>query len=373
MKNKKRIWKFIGGAIGLAAIACIIPSCIVSCGSAANSASTNQSSSSTNGSNSNNLNKDTNWKEIDKDNEISNKDYQSIFDKYQTQWDNYIKNDNDYKNLVTTDIKNYCDNISTYFDNFCNTYNNLTGANYLFSLPTIDSNWITINTTFSGSTSNQSQAQSMQDQIFSQIISLTYSNLVINATNHTFNVTFNYEVRNSDSQNFIHNNVTDGSIAYENATISPTLLCNWNNVLSLQSTNVIGGWYLSSAASIKATTNTIVNPTYYNNPSQTNLAAVMFCWQGQALSKVWGQNNLAGILGGNSWAKYLNDNFAMAGFDYASSGKNQLTNYYGVNNANYDNKNNYTQVLNYKISGVWTVTPISNSSNFVLPDSYERK
>lgn len=39
MKNKKRIWKFIGAGLGLTAIACIIPISIISCGS-----STSQSS-----------------------------------------------------------------------------------------------------------------------------------------------------------------------------------------------------------------------------------------------------------------------------------------------------------------------------------------
>lgn len=48
MKNKKKIWKFIGAGFGLVAMACIIPACVVSCGSSTN----NSNSSSANNSNS---------------------------------------------------------------------------------------------------------------------------------------------------------------------------------------------------------------------------------------------------------------------------------------------------------------------------------
>ena len=47
MKNKKKIWKFIGAGFGLVAMACIIPACVVSCGSSTN----NSNPSSANNSN----------------------------------------------------------------------------------------------------------------------------------------------------------------------------------------------------------------------------------------------------------------------------------------------------------------------------------
>lgn len=48
MKNKRKIWKIIGGAIGLTAIACIVPACVVSCGSSSNSNSSSSTSTTNN-------------------------------------------------------------------------------------------------------------------------------------------------------------------------------------------------------------------------------------------------------------------------------------------------------------------------------------
>ena len=62
MKNKRKIWKIIGGLAGIAAFACIIPACVVSCGSSSTSDTNSNanSSSSSSTSTTNNPNPKTN-------------------------------------------------------------------------------------------------------------------------------------------------------------------------------------------------------------------------------------------------------------------------------------------------------------------------
>ena len=64
MKNKRKILKIIGGLVGIATIACIIPACVVSCGSSStddtNSNANSSSSSSSSTSTTNNPNPKTN-------------------------------------------------------------------------------------------------------------------------------------------------------------------------------------------------------------------------------------------------------------------------------------------------------------------------
>ena len=52
MKKNKKLWKILGGVIGIGAIACVIPACVVSCGSSSNTSTnttqTQSSSASTN-------------------------------------------------------------------------------------------------------------------------------------------------------------------------------------------------------------------------------------------------------------------------------------------------------------------------------------
>ena len=62
MKNKRKIWKIIGGLAGIATIACIIPACVVSCGSSSTSDTNSNanSSSSSSTSTTNNPNPKTN-------------------------------------------------------------------------------------------------------------------------------------------------------------------------------------------------------------------------------------------------------------------------------------------------------------------------
>ena len=52
MKRKNKIWKIVGATFGVAAICCIIPACVVSCGSSSNTSKTNTSNSNSNASNS---------------------------------------------------------------------------------------------------------------------------------------------------------------------------------------------------------------------------------------------------------------------------------------------------------------------------------
>ena len=56
MKNKKKIAKIIGGIVGIGAICCIIPACVISCGSSSSTSSNNTTVPTSNGLNDNLIN-----------------------------------------------------------------------------------------------------------------------------------------------------------------------------------------------------------------------------------------------------------------------------------------------------------------------------
>ena len=60
MKNKKKIAKIIGGVVGIGAICCIIPACVISCGSSSSSNNTSSSNSTTSSVNSSSTNDNQN-------------------------------------------------------------------------------------------------------------------------------------------------------------------------------------------------------------------------------------------------------------------------------------------------------------------------
>ena len=90
MKNKRKIWKIIGGLAGIATIACIIPACVVSCGSSSTSDTNSNanSSSSSSTSTTNNPNPKTNdvgliATNVDKDATLETNDNNNNFSSYE--------------------------------------------------------------------------------------------------------------------------------------------------------------------------------------------------------------------------------------------------------------------------------------------------
>ena len=382
MKNRKRIWKFIGGAIGLTTIACIIPACVVSCGS---SSSTNDSNT-TNSSSSIVKQKE----QLTKDEAISNADLKPTFVKYEQAWNDYIKNGDNYANLVKKDLTYFCNNALTYFNNFCNAYNNLTNApsilagsfpvsdNWTGSFP-MNNNWIS--TIANYNITDNGEQDSIQDDLFIQLSSFSYSNLTINKTNHTFDVTFNYQTQQQDSQDYVTNNSISGSLIYTNAMIEPTLLASFNDLFSANKINVFGGWYISTYSNVTPNSsqqqsftssnanNQKLTNAIYVNPSQTALSGVMFPWANANLSGTFNQDGNSAavtsqIISGTSWSKYLNDYFEIAGFDIAiNDGK--LTTYQNVENSVYSNRSDYSAILTMSVNAT-----INNSNAIIINKKY---
>ena len=380
--KKSKIWKIIGGTVGILALATIIPSAIVSCGSATNSASTNQSSSSNNDSNTTNSTSSIvkQNEQLTKDEAISNADLKPAFINYEQAWNDYIKNDDNYANLVKTDLTYFCNNALTYFNNFCNAYNNLTNApNILADSFPMSNNWIS--TIANYDITDNGEQDSSQDDLFTQLSSFSYSNLTINKTNHTFDVTFNYQIQQQDSQDYITNNSISGSLIYTNATIEPTLLASFNDLFSANKINVFGGWYISTYSNVtpnssqqqsftssNANNQKLTNGIYVN-PSQTALSGVMFPWANANQSGTLNQSGNSAavtsqIISGTSWNKYLNDYFEIAGFDIAINDGKLIT-YQNIENSVYSNRSDYSAILTMNVNA-----SINNSSAIIINKKY---
>ena len=388
MKNKKRIWKFIGGTLGLTAIACIIPACVVSCGSSSNSNSSSSSSTSSSNTSSSSTT-------------ATPTALQSAESDWSIRFDNYVKNQSNFENLVKTDLNYYVSNALPNFNAFTQEYNSLNDADGIFK-------------SFSGDdlfpfSQNFNYEVTMElgpnlqwpyktDHISEMLISAALNSLTFGANNtFDFSITYTFKrnhiakdnaiknvgdkiakdattagdtIKNdtdkvkSDIDNKLHDlkNDLDGdsdssqdqsttstsssssttssstttpdvkkdesgtkvteTITYSNAVISPTLLCNWNDLTSSNVTPY-GSWYISNATTLTYQLDNkdptqISNPTFAN-PSTTYLNGTSYMATGETvLAQMFAKNYTNTVTNGNDWSNFKYD--GLCGFDFAING-----------------------------------------------------
>ena len=141
MKKNKKLLKILGGALGVGALLCIIPACVVSCGSSSNSSSSSTSSSSTTSSSTtNNTTASTSSSTTSSKTTTStpkttapslptsltgssmndvNTDWTNAFTKYATT--------TDYANWMQANLQNYANEAPTYFSDLATAYAKQTG------------------------------------------------------------------------------------------------------------------------------------------------------------------------------------------------------------------------------------------------------
>lgn len=250
MKNKKRIWKFIGGAIGLTAIACIIPACVVSCGSSSNSSSSSSSSTNSTSSTSSSSSSQTSIG-------IAG----STLSEIATNWSNQFSkiSQNNFATTISNYLTNYAKDASTYFSNFANEYKSLTNPNLPASLNGyVNSELkIEIHDIFDKISGTNDYHTLMDSVMFWKLDSVQFDakSLTENASHQfsfdmTYNESYDFVVDASSltKSGFQPNISTEAvTVQFTNVTFAPTLIAQINNSLNTNNSmiNVYGGWYMN--------------------------------------------------------------------------------------------------------------------------------
>lgn len=311
--KKSKIWKIIGGTVGILALATIIPSAIVSCGSSGNSSNANSSSSS---------NQATAL-------QLEEANYDAFFN-------NYIKNTTNFQDLVTNDLQMSTSDATTNFDNLCKEYNSLTNINQtdndIFSSETdlnsssnADLNpnniWTTvINFNLTDSATSQSLSGTIYEA--DQLTSESVSNITFNKDNVSFTITINLNqyYYNTITDSFTTNSYQE-TYKYTNATIAPILLVNYADVTSSK-VKPVAGWYISSVQNLQfinenTDTDTTQNFAFSNLDLQSeinsNLLLLPTPWNGYQgnntvnnyLQNQFGSGINASVSAGQDWSNLI--------------------------------------------------------------------
>lgn len=234
MKNKKRILKIIGASLEITTLLCIIPTCVVSCGS---SSSSSESSDSYNNNSQSQILGTT----------ITGNNYANALENWTTSF-NQMTQSNQYPNWMKSNLNYYCQNAPTYFQNIAEQYyrqfpqtlssnqndenNQLTTNNYNDYLPC----------TYDIDESDVGGGEGAP-VLCLELQNMTLNSCVYNPTNNSFNIeiteTYNstffinnvaYDDEGDESNNMMSNTV-EYTDTITNAIFSPTLLTNSNTFL----------------------------------------------------------------------------------------------------------------------------------------------
>ena len=377
--KKSKIWKIVGGVIGIASVCAIVPACVVSCGSSSNSTA----SSSTNTSSQSN----------------TPTALESAENSWTTTFDNYIKNQSNFEDLVKTDLNYYVTNALPNFNAFTQEYNSLNDADGIFKSYSGD-DLFPFSQNFNYEVTME-LGQNLQwpyktDHISEMLIGASLNNGITFGANNTFSFSITYTFKRnhiakdnaiknigdkiaksatkagdtikndtdkikSDIDNKLHDlkNDIDGNssnnsqtqsttsssdsssttaspdvkkdesgtkitetITYSNATIAPTVLCNWNDLTS-KNVTPYGAWYINSASTLTYQLDNkdptqINNPTFAN-PSTTYLNGTSYMATGETvLAQMFAHNYTNTVTSGNDWGYFKYD--GLCGFDFAING-----------------------------------------------------
>lgn len=369
--KKSKIWKIIGGTVGILALATIIPSVIVSCGSSGNSSNDNSSSSSSNQATAL---------------QLEEANYDAFFN-------NYIKNTTNFQDLVTNDLQMSTSDATTNFDSLCKEYNSLTNINQtdndIFSSETdlnsssnADLNpnniWTTvINFNLTDSATSQSLSGTIYEA--DQLTSESVSNITFNKDNVSFTSTINLNqyYYNTITDSFTTNSYQE-TYKYTNATIAPILLVNYADVTSSK-VKPIAGWYISSVQNLQfinenTGTDTTQNFAFSNLNLQSeinsNLLLLPTPWNGYQgnsntvnnyLQNQFGSGMNASVSAGADW------NDLIGFFDGCETDLNYGSNYTYLSVSNPDTSLSLSSALTMTLNG--SINPSSMDVKLASLDS----
>lgn len=368
--KKNKIWKIVGGTLGIIALGAIIPTAIVSCGSSSQSSNNSSSSSS---------NQATAL-------QLEEANYDAFFN-------NYIKNTTNFQDLVTNDLETSTSNATTNFDNLCKEYNSLTNINQtdndIFSSETnlnsssnADLNpnniWTDI---INFNLSDSAASQSLSGTIYEadQLTNESVSNITFNKDNVSFTITINLNqyYYNTITDSFTTNSYQE-TYKYTNATIAPILLVNYADVTS-SNVKPVAGWYISSVQNLQfinenTGTDTTQNFAFSNLDLQSeinsNLLLLPTPWNGYQgssntvnnyLQNQFGSGMNASVSAGADW------NNLIGFFDGCETDLNYGSNYTYLSVSNPDTSLSLSSALTMTLNG--SINPSSMDVKLASLDS----
>ena len=268
MKNKHKGLKVFGALAGIAAIGCIVPACVVSCGSS-NSSSSSSSSSSTSTT-------------PTLPTSLSGSSLKEVADNWDTAYSNYASSSN-YNSWMESNLQNYVSNAPTYFNHLATSYDSLTGINTNITSESISGMPASLTSTVptSSSSSSSSPLISKKNTNLSGYLPLSYtlnystdgmpmaqattywlklnqdtlSNLTVNDSKFSFTLTSQYTVYEETTQNSTTELISLGAQdivqTVKDATFASTLLAPLTSTLNSNSktTKMAAGWYMNACSS----------------------------------------------------------------------------------------------------------------------------
>ena len=243
--KKSKIWKIVGGVVGIASVCAIIPACVVSCGSSSNSSSSSSSSTTSSSSS------------TPTSIGIAGNTLSAIA----TNWSNEFSkiSQNNFETTISNYLTNYAKNASTYFSNFANEYKDLTNPNLPASLNGyVNSELkIEIHDIFGKILGRDNYHTLMDSVMFWKLDSVQFDakSLTENASHQfSFDMTYNesydfvLDASSLTKPDFKTNISTEAvTVQFTNVTFAPTLIAQINNSLNTNNKmiNVYGGWYMN--------------------------------------------------------------------------------------------------------------------------------
>lgn len=243
--KKSKIWKIVGGVVGIASVCAIIPACVVSCGSSSNSSSSSSSSTTSSSSS------------TPTSIGIAGNTLSAIA----TNWSNEFSkiSQNNFETTISNYLTNYAKNASTYFSNFANEYKDLTNPNLPASLNGyVNSELkIEIHDIFDKILGRDNYHTLMDSVMFWKLDSVQFDakSLTENASHQfSFDMTYNesydfvLDASSLTKPDFKTNISTEAvTVQFTNVTFAPTLIAQINNSLNSNNNmiNVYGGWYMN--------------------------------------------------------------------------------------------------------------------------------